>query len=152
MTKRIVPEPVASALESTVAPVDLPIETLVDSLVTAKAIESIATAKRIRWEERVAQKLGGTEDGQKTTTLENGMKVTIKRGFNFSADCDAIRKLFAVEQYDSSPPIEIKTTIKLDEPAYKEFARRLPAAYKRMTQFVTAKPKKVSVTLAEPKE
>jgi hypothetical protein len=132
-------------------PIDLPIESLFSGLVTAKETEALAKTKRIRWEERIAKKLGGPEDGQETTTLEDGSKVTISRGFNFSADCEKIRMLFVREQYDSSPPIATKTTVKLDEPAYKEFARRLPNVYKRMTEFVTVKPKKISVTLTEPK-
>ena len=129
------------------APIDMDLDHLVSALATAKATEGLAVAKRIEWEQRVAAKIGGPEDGQKTTTLKDGTKITVKRGFLFDADCEGIAKLFRRQQYDHAAPIKSKTTVKLDEPAYKAYAKRFPATYRAIQEFVKVKPKKTAVTL-----
>ena len=133
------------------APADTPLADLVTCLVTAKAVEETARKTRIEWEERIAEKVGGPEDGAKTFTLEDKTKITVTRGFLFDADCEAISKLFRVQQYDHAPPIKSKTTTKLDETAYKAYAKRFPATYRAIQQHVTVKPKKTSVVVKAPK-
>lgn len=128
-------------------PADMSTEELTACLATAKAVEAAAQEKRIEWEELVAERLGGPEDGGKTFTLKDGTKVTVTRGFNFTADCEGIRRLFRMEQYDHAPPVASKTTVKLDEAAYKQYAKQFPSVYDRITRFVTVKPKKTAVTL-----
>jgi len=127
------------------------LEDLVSSLATAKAAEELAKQQRIKFEELVAAKVGGPEEGQKTFDLEDGTKITVTRGFNFAADCEAICALFRREQLDTAPPVATKTTMKLDEPAYKAFASRFPSVYEQIAKHVTVTLKKISVVLKAPK-
>lgn len=130
---------------------DPSIDSLVRSLATAKKTEERVKMHRIEWEERIAEKLGGPEDGAKTHTLEDGTKVTITRGFNFAADCEKIRMLFRREGYDHGAPIRQKTSVTLDIAAYKAYASAFPSVYRKITEFVTVTPKKTSVVLQAPK-
>ena len=133
------------------APIDMPIEVLVAGLAKSKDVEALATAKRIDWEERITAKLGKPEDGVKTHTIEDGTKVTITTGFNFKADCEGIRNLFRIEDYDHGAPVRTKTKVELDEKAYKSYASAFPSIYKRIANFVTVTAKKTSVVLKAPK-
>jgi hypothetical protein len=123
------------------------VESLVEGLRKAKEAEEVVKVSRIMWEEKVAAKLAGPEDGQKTHKMEDGTKVTVSRGYIFKADCDEIEKMYRVKQLDSSPPIITKTTRKLHEAEYKELAKRLPAIYREIAKHVTVKPKKTAVTI-----
>lgn len=127
------------------------IDSLVRSLALAKKAEELTKERRIQWEERIATHLGGPEDGAKTTTLDDGTKVTVTRGFNFAADCDKIRTLFVKEAYDHAPPVRHKTKIELDVAAYKTYFKTFPSVYRKIAQFVTVTPKKTSVVLKAPK-
>ena len=126
-------------------------EALVASLVKAKGVEAFATEHRIKCEDKVAAILESKEDGSKTTTMKDGTKVTITRGFNFKADCEAIRAMFRRLQLDHAPPVARKTTDKLDEGAYKTYAQANPAVYRKMNEYVTVTAKKTSVTITGPK-
>jgi hypothetical protein len=128
-------------------PIDMPLVDLVGALATAKVAEELAKERRIDFEERVAAKIVGPPEGQKTITLEDGTKVTVTRGFNFKADCESIRKMFRREGFDHAPPVASKTTLKLDIPAYKKFAEQLPSVYRRMAEYVTVTQKKTAVEI-----
>jgi hypothetical protein len=128
-------------------PIDMPLADLVGALATAKVAEELAKDRRIAFEERVAAKIDGPPEGQKTITLKDGTKVTVTRGFNFKADCESIRKMFRREGFDHAPPVASKTALKLDVPAYKKFAEQLPSVYRRMAEHVTVTPKKIAVEI-----
>ncbi len=127
------------------------INDLVHGLAIAKATEEVARTHRIKWEERITEKLGGPEDGQETTTLEDGTKVTISRGYLFAADCEGIQTMYLREGFDSRPPIRLKRELKLDAPAYKALAKTHPNTYRKVAKFVTVKPKKTSIAIKAPK-
>jgi hypothetical protein len=148
------PLPPTAASEDPAAdapPAEPSLDDLVSGLATAKAAEKLAEAERIRMEELVAEKVGGPESGQRTYTLEDGTKVTVTRGFNYKADCQAIQKLFRVKQFDSPAPVASKATLKLDEKGYKWYAETHPSIYRAIAKHVTATPKKIAVVLKAPK-
>ena len=132
-------------------PIDTPLADLVTCLVTAKAVEETARKARIEWEERIAEKVGGPDSGQKTTTLKDGMKVTVTRGFNYKANCEEIRKMFRLEQFDHPAPVSTKSTLKLDERGYRWYEKTLPSVFRRIAEYVTVTPKKIAVELKAPK-
>ena len=130
---------------------EMSIADLVSGLVTAKAAEELAKTERIRWEERVAERVGGPESGQETASLKDGTKITVTRGFNYKANCEAIQMLFRREEFDHSAPVVAKTTLKLDEKGYRWYEKTLPAVFRRIAEHVVATPKKIAVSLTAPK-
>jgi hypothetical protein len=132
-------------------PADPSLADLVAGLAAAKAASELAGSKQIEWEERIAEKAGGPKDGQKTTTLEDGTKVTVTRGYNYKTDCLEIQALFRKGQFDHPAPVTTKTTMKLDERGYKWYEKTYPSVYKQIARFVVATPKKIAVTLKAPK-
>jgi uncharacterized ubiquitin-like protein YukD len=131
-------------------PAATPIAKLVDLLEEAKSVEHDAKENRIMLEEQIAKLLGGPDDGGKTFTLDDKSKVTITRGFLFSAECEDIKKLYILNGFDSPAPVGWKKELKLDTKAYKELATKYPSIYKQVAQYVTVKPKKTSVTIKRP--
>jgi len=51
----------------------------------AKIEEDLAKKKRIAVEDQIATLIPSKADGQKTVTLKNGTKVTVKRGLSYKA-------------------------------------------------------------------
>jgi len=114
-------------------------------LIAAKSAEEQARNKRIVLEEAVAYDIPGPDSGSKTATLEDGTKVTVKRGWNYKADCQAIEDKLAWDSYHMPAPIKSKTTRELDEKGYEWYKHNRPAIYEEVSKFVTVAPKKVAV-------
>lgn len=118
---------------------------LVEELLGKKQEENLACKRRIECEERVAALIPGPDSGQKTVTLADGTKVTVKRGWNYKADLDNIRNVITSNYPNDFVPIKSVTTHKLDEKGYEYYRDRCSAIFSLISPFVEAKPKKVAV-------
>jgi hypothetical protein len=118
-------------------------------LIHAKKAEEKDKSKRIEIEEKIAVLVPGPEKGQKTVTLPDGSKVTVERGFNYKAACDMIEA--AMRPLDRPAPVKVKTTRELDEKGYEWYRENDEDAFNLISSFVTVTPKKVSVSVKEPK-
>lgn len=122
---------------------------LIANLRAAKRSEETAKANRIAIEEMLAELVPGKEIGQTTTTLPDGSKVVVTRGYNYKADLEAIRE--GMKDSGMQVPIEYKTTEKLDITGYEWYRENHPREFSRIAKHVTVTPKKVSVVLKDPK-
>ena len=116
----------------------------------AKEVEARTKANRIKLEELLASLVPTVEIGQTTTTLTNGMKVVVKRGYNYKAECESIQQLFVeMEQPEFTPPIKVKTTRSLDVVGYEWYRNNHIELFAKMAEHVVVTPAKVSVTVGE---
>ncbi len=124
------------------------LEVLAYVLKNAKAAEALARSGRIDAEEQIAALIPTEDIGQKTVTLSDGVKITVKRGLNYKANCEALKNaLLDNEMFRIIPPTKIKTTIELDTKSYEWYRGNNPQAFGVMSQHVTVTPKKVAVML-----
>jgi len=125
---------------------ELDLELLVDQLIEAKAAETKARNLRCAIEEEIAGSIPGPDSGQKSVTLEDGTKVTVKRGWNYKCDHVSMLTWFEDELREEEPaPLKSKTTVELDEKGYNWYRENHPHVFNSISKFVEAKPKKVSV-------
>ncbi len=116
----------------------------------AKEVEARTKANRIKLEELLASLVPTKEIGQTTTVLTNGMKVTVKRGYNYSADLAEIGAILVQNADDELPaPVKVKTTRSLDVKGYEWYRENHPGLFKLLAEHVTVTPAKVSVTVGE---
>lgn len=125
------------------------LQELISDLVIAKLNEEEAKENRIAIEEEIAKLVPGPEIGQKTVNIE-GFKVTVKRGFNYKANLEEIDKLNIWN--DNPIPVSSKTTRLLDEKGYEWYRNNNKNIFDKISKFVSVTPKKVSITLEEPKQ
>jgi predicted NUDIX family NTP pyrophosphohydrolase len=118
---------------------------LVAELVYAKHEEEEAKATRIFAEEQVAACIDGPESGSKTVTLDDGTKVTVRRGYNYKADLDSVEKTCNGLPVPLVPPVKTKTTKELDVAGYEWYQANHPEIFQKLCNFVTVTPKKVAV-------
>jgi len=116
----------------------------------AKIGEDLARKKRIALEDQIASLIPSKADGQKTITLKNGAKITVKRGLSYKADLEGVCKLGIWG--DSPPPIKSKTTHELDIQGYEWYRQNDPGIFNALSQHVTVTPRKPSVTVKPAKE
>ncbi len=126
------------------------LEVLASALRAAKSKENLAKDIRISIEEDIAKCVETKEVGQKTVTLENGTKVTVKRGLNYRADIDGIYS--ALEDNPFHPPVKMETKYSLDVKGYEWYRENNSEIFERIAKHVTVTPKKIAVTLQEPKK
>lgn len=119
----------------------------VAKLLECKTQEELHKQERIYWEEQVAQLVPGPDSGSKTITLEDGTKITVKRGYNYKAACDSIRSLMQTEYPEESLPLKSKTTVELDEKGYEYYRVHHKELFNALSHFVTVVPKKVAVEI-----
>jgi len=119
---------------------------LVDKFTEYKDEENATRQKRVAIEEQIAALVPGPESGQTTVTLEDGTKITVKRGLNYKADLDEIRRV-CDELHLEHIPIQSKTTHTLDERGYEYYLQDDPVIAQALSRHVTATPKKTSVTI-----
>lgn len=126
---------------------DYELDLLVRELRGLKEAENEARHRRIDVEEKIAAFIPGPETGQKTVKLNDGMSITVKRGFNYKADCAKIAELFEPNNIfgQFAVPIKTKTTRELDEKGYEYYRLREPGVFNKLAEFVVVTPKKVSV-------
>ena len=115
------------------------LEELATNLYDAKKAEDAAKAQRIEAEEAIAALVETPENGSKTVTA-GALKVTVKRGFSYKADVQAIFGLGLAD-----PPL--MTKIELHEKAYEEIREKDSGLFAKLSKFVTVTTRKVALSL-----
>ncbi len=119
---------------------------LAKNLHTAKRAEAKAKADRIAIEEQISNLVpveGGR--GSKTVDAGEGMKITVKYGFSYKAEVEAIRNLDIPEEV---MPVKFKPSAwEFDKTAYEKVRQSHPDIAKKLAEFVVATPAKVGVTI-----
>ncbi|MFA5767791.1 MAG: hypothetical protein WC919_07785 [Candidatus Paceibacterota bacterium] len=128
------------------------LSSLARKLAIAKTVEEKAKAGRIELEEKIAKLVDGPERGSRTVTTEDGVKVTVERGFNYKAEIDKIFDLFIQGEPQEGKivgfaPVKVKTTKELDVNGYEYYKDNQPEVFSKIAKFVTATPKKIAVSL-----
>ncbi|HDZ25647.1 MAG TPA: hypothetical protein ENH65_03950 [Candidatus Aminicenantes bacterium] len=122
---------------------------LVRELLEFKISESIAREARIKIEKQIANLIPTKDSGQKTIELEDGWKVTVKRGFNYRTNIDGMRTAF--EQIGFPAPIKTEIKHTLDVKGYEWYREMNVEVFSAISSYVTVTPKKIAVSLQEPK-
>jgi hypothetical protein len=123
------------------------LEFLCRALIKAKYHEDVAKQERIQLEERIASLVPGPEVGSKTHKVNDSMKVTVERGYNYKADLDAIVAALASDTEPELIPVKVKTTRELDAKGYEWYKANDNDTYAKICQYVSVTPKKVAVTV-----
>jgi len=119
---------------------------LATTLAAAKTAEENVKKHRISLEENIAKFIESPDVGQKTVKLKNGLKITVKRGYNYKADLDAIK-----DGWDANwSALPIVTKESLDTKGYEYYLGEKGDAAALLRKHVTLTPKKVAVTLKTP--
>ena len=113
----------------------------------AKHAEQAAKRVRVSLEEDIASHVQTDDSGQKTITLEDGSKITVKRGLIYKADVQDVREVFSSKTGEFLAPITVKVEEKLDIKGYEWYRENHPEIFNEFTEFVTVTQKKVAVTL-----
>ncbi len=116
-------------------------------LKNAKAAEALAKSGRINAEEQIAALIPTKDTGQKIITLNDGTKITVKRGLNYKVDFDELYGDMVCTCPQHIPPIKTKTTKELDSKGYEWYRENEPNVFGIISRHVTVTPKKVAVTL-----
>lgn len=122
---------------------------LAEKLHVDKLAEKYAQESRIATEARISALIPTDGTEQKTVTLENGYKVTVKRPISYKADVDGIRE--ELKGTDLPVPLKCDVTTLLDVKGYEWYRDHLPVDFVKLSKYVTIKPLKVSVGLKLPK-
>ena len=118
---------------------------LVHQFVDAKHAEEGATKIRLGLEQRILALCPAQEEGATTTTLANGLKLTVTGKLNYKcADAKAMAEALAGWPANLIP---VKTEIKLDETGAKWLRANDPKAWAAVAQFVTVAPAKTAVSV-----
>lgn len=124
------------------------VEYAVVNLISAKASEDEARKQRIRCEERVALHVPGPESGSKTITLKDGTKITVKRGWNYKADCQGLIDLARKLEMEYVP-VKQTTRYELDEKGYEWYRQNDRELFDKLSELVTVTPQKVAVEVKQ---
>lgn len=120
-------------------------EQLAEMWLDAKRLEMQAIEKRIVIEKSIIDRVGFREEGSKTTTLDNGVKITITGKLTYkAADFAAFKK--ACQQLDREF-IPIKVVESVDETGVKWMRANAPQAYCLIADTLTITPAKTSVSV-----
>ncbi len=120
------------------------LEQLAVDLYDAKDKENEAKAERIAVEEQILALVDCPEEGS-VTVPAGKLKITVRKGFSFSADVPAM-----MDGMTSIAPVEDLPLVlkrEFDEKAYKAMEKDRPEFFRQVSQYVTSKPKKPAVTL-----
>lgn len=109
-----------------------------------------AAVVRNQIETEIAALIPSEGVGQKTVSLEDGTKITVKRGLIYKADLNKIE--FALADFEALAPIKTKTTRELDIKGYEWYRANDSLIFPHIAQHVAVTPRKVSVTLKAAKE
>ncbi len=133
------------------------LEKLAGEFLDAKKSEETAKRIRIVVEEKIADLIETEEVGQKTITLDRNVKLTVRRGLNYTADIAKINEMW-INEFSSGwiaeNPVPKETVVKvtLDVKGYEWYRENHPKAFLVLSEFVTVKPKKTAVTIKFAKE
>ncbi len=115
-------------------------------LKNARAAEALARSGRVDAEEQIAALVPTEDIGQKTITLSDGTKITVKRGLNYKANLEQIQDYY-FDLPDKHSPVKMKTIRELDTVGYEWIKQNDPESFAYISNFVTVTPKKVAVLL-----
>jgi len=118
---------------------------IANQLATIKCKESGIKAQRIDLENQIAALVETGENGSKTVSAGSGLKVTVKRALGYSADVSALKNLALPT--DQIPLKFVPESYAFDPKAYEKLVEENPSVATRVSEFVTATPKKVNVTI-----
>ena len=119
------------------------IEEIATKLFEMKKIENEIKQERIELEEKLAALLDHPEEGTKTFTLENGLKVTIAGKLSYKVSDEDGFVAYCEKMIDK--PIKIKT--ELDQTKLKAYRADGGALWRELSKFLTVEPAKTSVTV-----
>lgn len=122
------------------------LQELTHVLKNAKEAEALAKRGRVDAEEQIAALVPTGDVGQKTIALDDGTKITVKRGLSYKAQTDEIWQCFRAAGIPH-PPLKSKTTVELDAKGYEWLRGNDPQMFGIISQYVTVTPKKVAVIL-----
>lgn len=114
------------------------LEALAIELANAKKLEDEAKKASIAAEEKLAAAIGGKDSGS-TSVNCGGIKVTVKRGWNY--------KVEDIASFAEQFPGLVKTKQELHASAYERLRDSDEQAFADAAFYVTATPKKVSIEL-----
>ena len=105
-------------------------EQLAEMWLDAKRLEMQATEKRIAIEESIIDRVGFREEGSKTTTLDNGVKITTTgkltyKAADFAALIVELRRAIAVRRSTWPHRRNLRTFIVSGEPTGRNERRRV---------------------------
>lgn len=121
---------------------------LTERLYQAQLAEEQAKENRILLESQVSVLIPTEGTEQKTVTLSNGYRVTVKRPVSYKADIRSIQQM--LWDTELPMPLEYKTTTKLDEKGYEWYREHHPIMFAKLAEHVVIKPLKISVKLKLP--
>lgn len=117
------------------------------ALLMQKELEAYVRNRRVLLELEIAE-LIPSENASKIVTLKDGTKITVTRGLIYKANLEALDNL-RIDGF--SQPIRIKTTREFDHVEYERCRIDNPTAFAEMAKYVEVKPRKVAVSVREPK-
>ena len=124
------------------------IKELAEKLYDAKKTEKAAKETRIECEEAIAALVETGDNGSKTVSAGEDLKVTVKRALGYKADVDAIRALNIAEEV---MPLKLTDPVPgmyvFDEKAYEALKDDHPDVFAIVATTVDVVPRKVSVTI-----
>jgi hypothetical protein len=123
---------------------------LARDLYDARRAEDGAKVVRIQTEGEIAALVPTDDTGSKTVDAGEGLKVCVKRAMGYDADVEAIRALGLTLQPELMPLAlhpPVAAEYGFDEKAYELLRTKHPDIFAKVAKFVTATPRKVSVTL-----
>lgn len=123
---------------------DEQLETLSLFWLAAKAEEQEANKKRIRFEEEILAIVRPNAEGRMSLKLGSGYKLTLTSKMIYKGDCDALEAMSA-DWPDEYQVVRIKKD--LNETKLKEIRMYRPEVWLRMSDAITMKPAKVSVSI-----
>lgn len=123
---------------------DEQLETLSAFWLAAKAEEQAANKKRIRFEEEILAIVRPNAEGRMSLKLGSGYKLTLDSKMIYKGDCD---KLEAMSEDWPAEYQVVRTKKDLNETKLKEIRMYRPEVWLRMSEAITMKPAKVSVSI-----
>ncbi len=121
---------------------------LVLELARLKIDENNMKNLRIACELEIGELVNSKPQGSQTVDAGNGMKVTVTRGTDYTADVDALRNdedLCEIAPLTYVPPQA--ATYTFDEAAYRKMVKNDPCTAALLSKHITSKPKKLSVAI-----
>jgi len=123
---------------------DEQLETLTIAWLDAKATEQAANKNRIRIEEEIFDIIRPNAEGRMSLKLGSGYKLTLTSKMIYKGDCDALEAMSA----DWPAEFQVVRLKKdLNETKLKEIRMYRPEVWRRMSDIITMKPAKVSVSI-----
>jgi len=123
---------------------DEQLETLTTAWLAAKAEEKAANKNRILIEEEILAIVRPNAEGRMSLKLGGGYKLTLDSKMIYKGDCDAL------EAMSADWPAEyqvVRHKKDLNETKLKEIRMYRPEVWLRMSDVITMKPAKVSVSI-----